>query len=364
MGKKVVHVFSSFGRGGIQVRAASLMGRFPGGIRHFLLPMGGDRRGLSLIPSSLSLELLSPPGEKNFLRATLALRSLLKKIGPDLVLTYNWGAVEALAGALAAGIPRVIHHEEGFGPEESRRLFLRRNLARRLLLKGAAALVVPSKTLSRIAREKWRVPEGKLRYLPNGVDVERFHPWERNPDRPFRAGFMGGLRPEKDPILLLRAFHRARLPEGSLLLLAGAGPEEARLRREVHRLGLEGRVRFLGLLADPAPFYGEIDVFLLSSRTEQMPLVVLEAMASGLPVVSTDVGDVREMVAEPNRPFLAPPGGEIPFARCLETLAADPELRAGIGGANRARCEADYALDRCLERYMDLYMRVLEGRSG
>ena len=358
---RVLHVFATFGKGGPQVRTASLLGLFPEGTRHFLLAMDGDTDALSLVSPEVSVQVLPPPSEKSFFKASKAMRALLEKLGPDLVLTYNWGAVETLAGAMAAGISRVVHHEEGFGPGETRRLFFRRNLARRFLFKGAAAVVVPSKTLYRIARRKWKVPEEKLHHLPNGVDLERFHPRERKEARPFRAGFLGGFRAEKDLALLLRAFHRARLPGDSLLLLAGAGPEEAALREEVRRLGLGERVQFKGSLDDPTSFYREIDLFVLSSRTEQMPLVVLEAMASGLPVVSTDVGDVGEMVAEPNRAFLAPPGSEPSLARHMETLAADPELRAGIGRANRTRCEEAFEFRLCLGRYLDLYSKVMEG---
>ncbi len=362
-GPKVLHVFATFGKGGPQVRTASLLDRFPRGTRHFLCAMDGCTEALSLVPEGVEIHILPPPGERRFFKASRLMGALLGEVRPGLVLTYNWGAVETLAGAMASGFSKVVHHEEGFGPGETKRLFFRRNLARRLLFKGAAALAVPSKTLYRIARKKWKVPEEKLHYLPNGVDLERFRPAENQGRRPFRVGFLGAFREEKDLGLLVRAFGQARLPEDSLLLLAGTGPEEERIRQAVRNLGLEGRTRFEGAQGDPAPFYREIDLFALTSRTEQMPLVVLEAMASGLPLVATDVGDVREMVAEPNRAFLVPAGDAPGLARHMETLARDPELRRRIGRANRARCSRVYELSRALDAYMHLYLKVL-GTSG
>ena len=361
---KVLHVFATFGKGGPQVRAAALMGRFPGETRHFLVAMDGRTEALSLVPPGVSLEVLPPPEGKSFFKVSRFMRSFLLDLGPDLVLTYNWGAIETLAGAMAAGLSRVVHHEEGFGPGEMEKLFFRRNMARRFLFKGAAAVVVPSRTLYRIARGKWKVPEEKLHYLPNGVDLERFRPGESArsgaEDRPFRVGFLGGFRPEKNLDLLVRAFARAELPPGSQLLLGGTGPGEEALREEVRRFDLEDRVHFEGPVEDAPSFYGKIDLFALSSWTEQMPLVVLEAMASGLPILSTEVGDVKEMVSEPNRAFLVPSGDEPALARHMGTLAADRVLREKLGRANRARCEEDYELERCLGRYLDLYRKVLD----
>ncbi len=363
-GPKILHVFATFGKGGPQVRAAALLERFPEGTRHFLLAMDGRTEALSLVPPGISLQVISPPKEKGFFKVSRFMRSFLKELGPDLVLTYNWGSIETLAGAMAAGFSKVIHHEEGFGPGETRRLYFRRNLARRFLFKGAAAVVVPSRVLQRIALGKWKVPAEKLHYLPNGVDLERFHPpgslRKEGEERPFHVGFLGGFRPEKNLVLLVRAFARAKLPGESLLVLGGEGPEEGMLREEVRKLGLEDRVLFPGPVEDPASFYKGIDLFALSSHTEQMPLVVLEAMASGLPVLATDVGDVRDMVSEANRAFLAAPGDEAGLARHMAVFAADENLRRKVGKANRTRCEEAFDLESCLGRYLDLYLRVLE----
>jgi glycosyltransferase involved in cell wall biosynthesis len=106
-------------------------------------------------------------------------------------------------------------------------------------------------------------------------------------------------------------------------------------------LGVADRVTFAGHQADTPSFYQGFDIFALSSDTEQMPLSVIEAMASGLPVVSTDVGDVRAMVAERNVPFITALD-DAALATALQRLAADPALRRQIGAANRDKAERDF----------------------
>jgi glycosyltransferase involved in cell wall biosynthesis len=102
-----------------------------------------------------------------------------------------------------------------------------------------------------------------------------------------------------------------------------------------------------------------MDVFVLSSDTEQMPLTVLEAMASGLPIVSTDVGDVRAMVHESNREFMSPKADASSLAGQLQRLIVDAELRQTIGVRNRQHCEATYAKDACYQAWIELYRQVI-----
>jgi glycosyltransferase involved in cell wall biosynthesis len=99
-------------------------------------------------------------------------------------------------------------------------------------------------------------------------------------------------------------------------------------------------------------------VFALSSRTEQMPLSMLEAMASALPVASTDVGDVRIMLPEQCRGALVPAGDSRGLAAALDALARDPERRQREGRWNRAHCLEHYELGMCMQRYVDLYEQV------
>ena len=120
---------------------------------------------------------------------------------------------------------------------------------------------------------------------------------------------------------------------------------------------------FAGVLADPVDCYRAMDVFALSSDTEQMPLVVLEAMSTGLPILSTNVGDVRQMIADANRQYVTPLGDDNGYARGLAALAHNTEERKSLGRMNRALCLDQYDLRVMVDRYRTLYSDVLHEKS-
>jgi glycosyltransferase involved in cell wall biosynthesis len=127
-------------------------------------------------------------------------------------------------------------------------------------------------------------------------------------------------------------------------------------------MGVEGRVEFVGHRTDPAPLYAGFDIFALSSDTEQMPLSVLEAMASGLPVVATNVGDVATMLDAANRSYVVPLDDNA-LADALRSLATKPDLRALLGSANRARVEAEFAEGDMVAAWGDLFSTLALRRS-
>ena len=124
-------------------------------------------------------------------------------------------------------------------------------------------------------------------------------------------------------------------------------------------MGVSARVEFVGVVTDSAPVYREMDIFVLTSDTEQMPLTLLEAMATGLPVVSTDVGDVRQMLAEPNHPFLSPRRDAATLATHIDRLVEDASLRRRVGAENRRRCEVAYDKDSCYGAWIERYEKLL-----
>ena len=147
----------------------------------------------------------------------------------------------------------------------------------------------------------------------------------------------------------------ARLSLPFRLVIVGEGPERDAILAEAARRGIADRVLLPGFVDRPWRYVGLFDIFALSSLSEQFPISVVEAMAAGLPVVSPDVGDVAAMVSEPNRAFIVGVRNEDALAAALDKLARDPDLRASIGAANRARAVAEYDEARMLQRYRALY---------
>jgi glycosyltransferase involved in cell wall biosynthesis len=335
----LLHVFSSFAVGGQQMRFAALAGAFGARYRHLVLAMDGDLACAARLAPGLVVRCESVEAAKGAMLANAwRFRRGLRAIAPDLLVTYNWGAIEWAMANVAHRV-RHIHVEDGFGPDERARQLRRRALVRRVVL-ARSMVAVPSRTLWRIATEVWRLHPGQVRYVPNGIDLDRFAGPQVRGAAPV-IGTVAALRPEKNLARLLRAFRMVADGTPARLVIAGDGPERQALERLAGELGLMDRVRFVGRLDDPSALYRSLHVFALSSDTEQMPLSLIEAMASGLPAAATDVGDVAAMLASENRAFVVPPD-DAALARALVALVRDAELRAQVGGANRRKAARDF----------------------
>jgi len=365
------HVFPAFGNGGPEVRTAIIINETAGSFRHTILSISGDISGGHRIHAEGSV-LDRVPSSSGFGAYPRALARTLRKLRPDLLMTYGWGGVDAIVVGRLCGLARVIHGEDGFLPDEAQSQKPHRLIARRLALRRASRVIVPSRTLVEIADRLWRLPPLKTCYVPNGVDASRFAPATADERATARRRFgfqdgnivigtVGHIRSEKNYARLVAAFATLRSDTRVRLIIVGDGDLRSALDRQISDLGLSERVVFAGTVADPVETYRAMDLFALSSDTEQMPLVVLEAMGAGLPVVSTDVGDVREMIVDANRRYVTPLGDEEAYARALAALAQDAQERTSLGRMNRARCLDQYDLRVMIDRYHALYSDVLHG---
>lgn len=361
--RRLLHIFPTFKVGGAQMRFVQLANHFEGRYRHLIVAMDGQTDAFALLDPGVDAKIVEAsvrrgqtlPNLKSFAR-------LLRDLGPDLLVTSNWGAIEWALANLFIGRPH-LHMEDGFGPEEADRQIPRRVWTRRLALRRSSVLL-PSQTLCAIARQRWRIPESRLLYVPNGIDCERFG---TGPDWNFAAsrgiaqsgaiiGTVAALRAEKNLRRLIDAFALVAQRQPVRLVLVGDGAERADLERRATELGIRERVIFTGNCAQPEKLLPCFDVFALSSDTEQMPLSILEAMAAGRPIASTAVGDVAGMVAEENRPYVVARGVE-PLADAILALLANPARAAEIGAANNQRARAQFAQ----QRMFDVYERLFDG---
>lgn len=370
-GPRILHLHSTFAAGGKELRCVRLINAFGRRVRHSIVSaVPGQMEAAQQIDKGIpvsypaafpSLSGRPSPGRLQRLARAMA--------GHDLILTYNWGAMDAVMAhtlfGQAFGLPRLIHHEDGFNDDERDRLKWSRNWYRRIALGRASGLVVPSETLERIALEVWDQPIGRVRRIANGIDTGRFggrcrpdalRGVVKRPDELW-VGTLAGLRPVKNLPRLVRAF--APLPEQWQLVIVGEGPQREAIRAEAARLGIGHRLHLPGFVRDPSRFAGLFDVFALSSDSEQAPISLIEAMAAGCPVAATDVGDVAQMVAEPNRPLVV--ADEAALAGVLARLAADPVLRADLGEANRAKAREEFDEQPMIAAYRRLYSSAIGG---
>ena len=354
--KHLLHVFPTFAVGGSQMRFAQLVRLHGARYRHTVLSLDQNydmANRLSEFPITYPKLQFD---KRNMLASWRLFRKTLRDVRPDVLLTYNWGAVEwALVNRFGAGIPH-LHIEDGFGPEEAQRQLPRRVWTRRLALTGRATKVVlPSRNLERIALGIWSLPAKKVRYIPNGVDCARFAVSSRGGEGgKIVIGTVASLRREKNIARLIEAFAEvaSQRAAGSLeLLIVGGGVERQALETLARQRG--AAVRFAGQTNQPENFLSQMDIFALSSDTEQMPLSLLEAMAAGLPVVATAVGDVAQMVAAENADYVVPPQGDA-FAAALARLVDDKEARNALGRANEKKARETFDENVMAARYAEL----------
>ena len=364
----ILHMHSSFDLGGKEARAVRLMNLMGDRAHHTILSAVPDALGArDAIDPNIAVDFPrdAPPlhGKPSLPRY----RDLVRYMADyDLVLSYNWGAMDGVMAHRLhrRGLPHLIHHEDGFNEDESVRRNWKRNIFRRLALPTTDALVVPSTMLERIAADDWG-KRRRVQLIRNGIDVAAYAkppvvpiPGLVRREGEVLIGTVAGLRKVKDIPRLVRA--AADLPAAVRLVVVGEGPERDAIAAEAAACGMADRLVMPGFMAEPARWIGHFDLLALSSRSEQAPIAVIEAMAAGLPVVSPDVGDVAAMVSGQNFPFVAT--DETAFRKALATLVIDAGLRARVGHANRSVAAARFDESTMVAAYENLYGRALKGR--
>ncbi len=370
---RLLHVFPTFVPARRETRSATLMNELSADWRHALVAIDGQVSARALLRRPDEVATIEAPRARGVLASILAWRKLLARERPDLVLTYNWGAFDALAAARSLGLP-IVHHEDGFNADEAVRQVPRRLWTRRVLLRGVH-LVVPSRLLAGIARETWGLAPRLVHHIDNGVDLARYAPRDGAPQLRGRlgiprdalvVGWLGHLRPVKNPLRFLSAMARVDADLDAWALVVGDGPERAACEALVARTHtLFGRVVFAGHQKDPREHLRAMDALCISSDSEQMPIALVEAMATALPAVSTDVGDVRGMLGPHQEAQIVPLAEHEtswPLAEAIQGLLADPELRARLGAKNRATALGRYGLEAMVRAHEAVWRAALPRR--
>lgn len=371
----VAHVLHRFDTGGLENGVVNLINRLPAErFRHAVIALTEitefsrriQRDDVQLIA------LNKPPGQGFWMFPRV--RGLLRDLQPAIVHTRNLGALEMTLPAAWAGVPVRIHGEHGWDMNDPDGLSRKFRLARRIYRPFVHHYVALSRHLERYLVDHIGAAPQRVAQLYNGVDAERFRP--RDGDRvpiagsPFTSpelwliGTVGRLSPIKDQVMLARAFVRARelapaARERLRLVIAGDGP----LRAEIEQVLRDGGVQDLAWLAGdrtdvPAVMHG-LDVFALPSIAEGISNTILEAMASALPVVATNVGGNAELLADGVTGRLVPPRDVDTMAKALLEDFHQPEPARERGRRARLEVERRFTLDGMVAAYGDLYERLL-----
>jgi glycosyltransferase involved in cell wall biosynthesis len=312
--------------------------------------------------AGVEVHCLGARGAGDVLRTVGKLTALFRDHQPALVQTFLFHA--NLLGRLAAGRAGVSRVVCGIRVAERRKrwhLWLDR-LTQRMVDR----YVCVSRSVADFSATAGRLPPEKLTVIPNGVDPSEanaapadLQPLGIPPQTPTVVS-IGRLDFQKGLDWLLKTCPRwlSDCKEWHLLLV-GSGPEEGRLRALAQASGLDARIHFAGWRGDVAGILAASQALLLPSRWEGMPNVVLQAMASGLPVLATDVEGVEELLGPDAPPQTASFGDTAGWAGKLRHLLCDASLRRRLGDRNRARASAEFSVGRMVDRYQSLWSELL-----
>jgi glycosyltransferase involved in cell wall biosynthesis len=297
------------------------------------------------------------------------LSALFRQYRPTVVHTHIIGLNYAYPLMLRYRTPARVHTVHNLAQRE---VGVRvgawvRMLAFRYHIGGVVPVAVADKVRATI-QQLYGYPDPPL--IPNGIPTDEYAP---NPDTRAQWRQAHGIEPratvlthigrfavQKNHALLVEAFAQVHSDAPLYLLLVGGGELENAVREQVAGLGLQGRVRFLGVRADVADILRASDVFVLSSRWEGNPLSVMEAMAAGLPVVSTGVGGVPELVREGETGLLVPSEDAGALAQALQALVDDAARRRAMGAAARQHAVAHFDIRHTVRGYEQLYEALLK----
>ena len=313
------------------------------------------------------LDFAKPAQRRRFFQA---LAGALRHARPDLLMTYTWGATDAIWLGRLAGIRHIIHNEHGFNVDESRATLWKRDVIRLLVYRLASKVVVVSHELQTLLQRKYLLTADRLIRIPNGIDTSHYAPnsEERRQVRKklgftdvnMVVGFSGRLDPIKNFDLLLHIFSSCAHKNPHVrLLIVGDGPEKKRLETLCHDKDIYHSVVFTGQQEHVLPYLRAMDVFLLTSVREQMPMTILEAMAVGVPVIATRVGEIPHMIDDGINGFVHCLDDPVEvFVQPLLALLS-PAYRKRMGEAARQKIMDTFQQETMMQQYLAMIEGIL-----
>lgn len=373
---RVMHVVGGIALAGMEYNVIKLVNRL-------------DRN--RFIPSIAALE-IAVVGAKNHVADDVEIFELSKERGFQLKLiwqlaeifhrqrievvhSHNWTTfLYAVLAARLASVPVILHGEHGRDTEQYEHNW-KKSWVRKYLASCCDQLTAVSSDIAELLRNTWGVPEWKISLIPNGVMLDKFKAVRaRDPAKralgiaahaPAIGAVIGYIRPVKDLRTLFMAFAlvRKRVPDAQLLVV-GHAPDLRQFENLAKELAITGAVHFLGKRSDIPEIMSAFDVYVNSSIYEGMSNTILEAMASGVPVVATAVGGTPSIVSDGVNGFLVPPKAPEPMSEAISHLLLDPKEHEAISRAGRQHVERHHNFQDTVKRHEALYLDLVAQKLG
>lgn len=372
---RILHVVDNMGKGGLENGLANLIERLdPAIFEHIVLVMRHLGMNSDRLPQRARIihldnrEAISKSHIGRFIR-------IIRQVKPAIVHSRNWGTIEAVPAARIALTKGIVHSEHGLDWTESAQEPLRRRCFRRLAYEMAGRVFSVSSQLREVHAARTGFPASRISVIHNGVDSRRY-----SPDPYVRArvreelgigqselciGCVGNLSPVKDYKTLLRAIERfAAHNTGWRLIIFGDGPERPALQAFVQaHPEWAHRVSMPGIINRIPEMMKAFDVYVLPSLSEGISNSLLEAMATGLPVVATHTGGNPEVIVDGDCGLLFGVGNDPQLAEHLRMLQREQETRQRLAGQALRRVEQEFSISAMVRNYTDLYCSLLPGRK-
>ena len=370
----IAHVIHHLVIGGLENGLVNLINGLPAdAFRHAIICIEGDsdfrdrlqRPDVEIIPLHRS--------NIGVMQLRRELYRTFKTRQPAIVHSRNMSGLDAILPARLAGVPVRIHGEHGWDVNDLAGTHWKPALLRRLHAPLVSHYITVSEHLKTYLQQRVGVAAGRITPIVNGVDTEHFQPATSAPDL-FPAGFLppqalvigtvGRLQPVKDQATLVRAFAALRDSSPGLhnrlrLVMVGDGPMRAQLQTLIDELQLADSTWLPGARDDVPEVLQAMDLFVLPSLAEGISNTILEAMATGLPVLASQVGGNPELVRHGQTGALFAPGDVLTLADLIRNYTNDPALLAQHADRARAVAVSEYSLQAMVNRYQQVYERLL-----
>ena len=367
----IAHVIFRLDVGGLENGLVNLINQMPPGVyRHAIICVTSATEFRNRITASdvTIIELNKKPGKD--LMVYWRFFWALRRLRPDVIHTRNVNTIEFQPIAALAGVRTRIHGEHGWDVHDLHGTSRKYRVLRKIVRPFIDRFIVVSTGLRDYLTESIRVPPERVVLIYNGVDLGKFCPRETREretkqadsagGEPIVIGTIGRMKEVKNQRLLAKAFIGLanQCPDGRSrvrLLMVGDGPLRNGLMNDLSKARLKAVSSFPGARDNIAELLRGIDIFILPSRNEGISNTILEAMATGLPVVATRVGGTPEIVFDGITGTLINDDDVPGLMSAISNYVEDPELRRRHGLAARERVQADFNLDLMVGKYLDVY---------
>jgi sugar transferase (PEP-CTERM/EpsH1 system associated) len=373
---RIMHVVDHLGKGGLENGLVNLInGLDPDGFEHTVYAVRELGPNAERLPARVRV-LCMGKRDTDFPVQLARLVRDIRKVSPDIVHSRNWGAVEAVAAARWTRSCAVVHSEHGLEADGYAKESWRRRWYRRVAFEFADRVLTVSYQLRDLHARRTGFSAGRIGVIHNGVDGKRFFPNEAarsrmrtqmgiSPDE-FCIGCVGNLLPVKDHMTVLRAIGQvAGVLRRWRLVIAGEGPERDALQAFLtQHPEWKGRVSLPGSSDRVPELLNALDVYILPSLAEGISNSLLEAMSTGLPVITTATGGNPEVVVDGESGLLFPVGDYGRLAEQLLMLEGNGEMRAQLAQQAITRVHKEFSIDSMVRNYSRLYEGLAQKRTA